>query len=65
MGIDVNVTGNYLPKGNYLLAVLSIVIMVLAAIVFVTALKRCYGLLRTKKRVVDSHGDLVLDLVED
>ncbi len=60
-----NITDNYLPKGNYLLAVLSVVIMALTAIVFVTALKRCYGLLRTKKRVVDGHGDLVLDLVED
>ncbi len=60
-----NVTNNYLPKGNYLLAVLSVVIMALTAVVFVAAVKRCYGLLRTKERVVDRHGDVVLDLAED
>ncbi len=60
-----NVTENYLPKGNYLLAVMSIVIMALTAIVLVAAIRRCHALLRTKKSVMDSHGDLVLDLVEE
>ena len=37
---------NYLPKGMYLLVVLSIVLMVLMAVVFVEAFKKWYQLLR-------------------
>ncbi len=44
---------------------MSIVIMALTAIVLVAAIRRCHALLRTKKSVMDSHGDLVLDLVEE
>ena len=36
-----NITVNYLPKGDYLLTVLSIIIMALVCIVFATAVKRC------------------------
>ncbi len=40
-----NITGNFLPKGLYLLVVLSIVLMVLMAIVFVEAFRKWYQLL--------------------
>ena len=35
-----NVTDNYLPKGMYLLVVLSIVLMVLMAVVFIEAFRK-------------------------
>ncbi len=39
-----NITANYLPKGLYLLAVLSVVLMILMAIVFVEAFMKWYKL---------------------
>jgi len=59
-----NVTANFLPKGLYLLVVLSILLMVLMAIVFVAAFKRWYNLLQIRERVKDRHGELVLETVE-
>ncbi|MBJ6725164.1 carbon starvation CstA family protein [Geomesophilobacter sediminis] len=59
-----NVTKNFLPKGLYLLVVLSIVLMVLMAIVFVAAFRRWYHLLKIEERVEDAYGDLVLETVE-
>ncbi len=60
-----NITTNYLPKGNYLLAVLSVIIMILVMIVFVAAVSRWYDLLQIRQPVVDRHGDLVLQEVEE
>lgn len=60
-----NITTNYLPKEKYLLASLSVIIMALMAIVFVTAFMRWYELLQIRQPVTDKFGDLVLDIVEE
>jgi carbon starvation protein len=60
-----NITQNYLPKGLTLLAVLSVVLMVLMAIVFISAFVKWYQLLRVKEPVSDQYGDLVLQVVEE
>jgi carbon starvation protein len=60
-----NITTNYLPKEKYLLAVLSVIIMALVAIVLVSAFIRWSELLRIQKPVTDLHGDLVLEVVEE
>jgi len=60
-----NITTNYLPKGNYLLAILSIIVMALVIIIFISAVKRCYDLLQIEQPVIDLHGDLVLEVVEE
>lgn len=57
-----NVTQNFLPKGLYLLASLSVILMILMTIVFVEAFRRWYALLRIGKTVFDSYGDQVLAL---
>ena len=58
-------TVNYLPKGKYLLAGFSIIIMSLMAIVFIAAFRRCHELLRAKNQIEDRYGDLVLEIIED
>ncbi len=60
-----NITTNYLPKEKYLLAVLSVVIMVLITIVLGSAFKRWYDLLQIQNPVKDRYGDLVLEVVEE
>ena len=60
-----NITQNYLPKGNYVLAVLSIIIMVLMIIVFIVTFKRWYELLNIKKGVIDKWGEKVRALITD
>ena len=60
-----NITKNYLPKGLILLAVLSVVLMILMAIVFIEAFRKWYELLRVKKTVPDQYGDAVLLVVEE
>jgi carbon starvation protein len=60
-----NITTNYLPKEKYLLAVLSVIIMALVAIVLVSAFIRWSELLRIQKPVTDLHGELVLEVVEE
>jgi carbon starvation protein len=60
-----NITLNYLPKQNYLLAVLSVIVMVLITIIFASAIKRCYDLLQIRIPVKDRYGDLVLEVVEE
>ncbi len=42
-----NVVNNFLPKGLYLLVVLSIVMMILMAVVFIEAFRKWYELLQT------------------
>jgi carbon starvation protein len=60
-----NITGNYLPRKNYLLAVLSAIVMVLITIIFISAVKRWYDLLQIRLPVKDRYGDLVLEVVEE
>ncbi len=60
-----NVFTNYLPKSNYLLAVLSLIIMVLMAAVFGGAFLKWMQLLRIAEPRPDSTGDLVLAVVEE
>jgi len=57
-----NITRNFLPKGFYLLASLSLILMVLMTIVFGEAFRRWYALLQIEKTVSDSYGDQVLAL---
>jgi carbon starvation protein len=60
-----NVAFNYLPKGKYLLTVLSIVIMVLMLMVLIGAFRRCLELLQVKTTVKDQYGKSVLAIVEE
>ena len=57
-----NITKNFLPKGLYLLASMSVILMVLMTIVFVEAFRRWYALLQIEKTVTDGYGDQVLVL---
>jgi carbon starvation protein len=60
-----NVVGNFLPKKLYLLATLSIIIMILMVIVFVGAFKRWAELLKIKTTVWDDSGEPVLEVVPE
>jgi len=60
-----NIVGNYLPKKNYLLVSFSVVLMVLMAIIFVSAFMKWYELLKVKEPVADQYGDSVLQVVEE
>ncbi|HTG82186.1 MAG TPA: carbon starvation protein A [Geobacteraceae bacterium] len=60
-----NITKNFLPKGLYLLVVLSIVLMVLMTIVFIAAFLRWFKLLQVKERVEDAYGESVIETVEE
>lgn len=60
-----NITDNYLPKGNYVLTVLSVIIMVLMVIVFVVTFKRWYELLNIETNVVDKWGEKVRVTIPD
>lgn len=54
-----NITAIYLPKKNYLLAVISIVIMVMMAIILIATFRRWVQLLRMKPCVTDKWGEKV------
>ncbi|MEI7428889.1 MAG: carbon starvation protein A [Betaproteobacteria bacterium] len=60
-----NITGNFLPKNLYLLASMSVILMVLMTIVFLAAFHRWYTLLKIEEKVTDKFGDKVLELVTD
>ena len=60
-----NVFTNYLPKGNYLLASMGSIIMVLMLIVFASAFRRWRELAAIKETVVDEHGEEVLAYAEE
>lgn len=60
-----NVFTNYLPKGNYLLATLGLVIMGLMLVVFASAFRRWSELLKVGKPVTDEYGDPVLALADE
>ncbi|WP_224981673.1 carbon starvation CstA family protein [Geomonas agri] len=57
-----NITRNFLPKGLYLLASLSVILMALMTVVFVSAFRRWQALLRIDEKLTDSNGDRVLAL---
>ena len=60
-----NIMYNYLPKNQYLLAILSIVIMMLMVVVFVGAFRKWFELLQVKTLVVDPYGQKVLQIVQE
>ncbi|MCE5313042.1 MAG: carbon starvation protein A [Nitrospiraceae bacterium] len=60
-----NVTTAYLPQGKTLLAVLSVIVMVLMAIVFVAAIRKWFELLQIKERVKDIWGETVIAPLAD
>ena len=60
-----NIMYNYLPKNQYLLAILSIVIMMLMVVVFVGAFRKWFELLQVKTLVVDPYGQRVLQIVQE
>ena len=60
-----NIVDNFLPKGKYLLVVLSITIMFLMSIVLVSAARRWVELLKIKTTIEDKFGDQVLATAEE
>jgi len=60
-----NIVDNFLPKGKYLLVVLSITIMFLMSIVLVSAARRWMELLKIETTVEDKFGDQVLATAEE
>jgi carbon starvation protein len=60
-----NIANNYLPKGLWLNVVLSVVLMILMALVFLEAFYKWYELTRIQVPVKDKYGDLVLADVEE
>lgn len=59
------VTGNYLPEGEYLLATLAVLAMALMLFVFAGAFKRWIQLIRSKATVVDEYGEKVKALAAE
>jgi len=60
-----NVTTNYLPKGDWLKVVLSVALMILMALVFIEAFRKWFQLLQIKQLVKDKYGEPVLAEVEE
>ncbi|MDQ1163207.1 carbon starvation protein [Chryseobacterium sp. SORGH_AS 447] len=60
----IQVTSIYIPKGQYLLASLAVVAMVLMLIVFIGAFRKWYQLLKINKAETDFYGEQVKELVE-
>jgi len=60
-----NITRNFMPKGLYLLAGMSVVLMVLMTVVFLAAFRRWYELTRLEASETDRYGDAVLVAVEE
>ncbi|QNL51779.1 carbon starvation protein A [Olivibacter sp. SDN3] len=60
----IQVTTMYLPEGEFLLAILAIVAMILMLIVFVGAFRKWYQLLKMNSQEVDFYGENVKELVE-
>jgi carbon starvation protein len=58
------VVNMYMPKGQYLLAFLACIAMVLMFIVFVNTFKRWYQLSKMKADKVDYYDDTVKEVVE-
>lgn len=60
-----NITDNFLPKKLYLLASMSVILMVLMTVVFIEAFRRWNTLLKIKKTVPDNYGDQVLEVLKE
>lgn len=60
----IQVTTIYIPKGQYLLASLAVIAMVLMLIVFIGAFRKWYELLKINKTETDFYGEQVKELVE-
>ncbi|WP_292008484.1 carbon starvation protein A [Chryseobacterium sp.] len=60
----IQVTDIYIPKGQYLLATLAVVAMVLMLIVFIGAFRKWYELLQIKTSETDFYGESVKELVD-
>ena len=58
------ITDSYLPHGQYLLATLAMVAMVLMLIVFFGAFRKWYQLLQMNRHEIDFYGESVKELVE-
>jgi len=58
------IADSYLPNGQYLLATLAMVAMVLMLIVFIGAFKKWYQLLQMNGQEIDFYGESVKELVE-
>ncbi len=56
---------NYIPKGNYFLASMAVLVMFLMAIVIMGAVRKWYTLLQIEKTVKDAYGDEVLQVVAE
>ncbi|MDR2860361.1 MAG: carbon starvation protein A [Elusimicrobiota bacterium] len=59
------VTTTYLPKGQYLLATLAIIVMVLMVIVFIGTFKKWIELSKIKTTVKDEFGEQVKELIAE
>jgi carbon starvation protein len=59
------IVNSYIPKRQYLLLALSVVVILLMASVFFRAFKRWAQLLKVKKTTVDKFGESVLEEVEE
>ncbi|WP_294304542.1 carbon starvation protein A [uncultured Chryseobacterium sp.] len=60
----IQVTSIYIPKGQYLLASLAVVAMLLMLVVFIGAFRKWYQLLKINKAETDFYGEQVKELVE-
>lgn len=60
----IQVTTIYIPKGQYLLATLAVIAMVLMLVVFIGAFRKWYELLKINKTETDFYGEQVKELVE-
>ena len=60
-----NVFTNYLPKGDYLLGILSVIIMALMIVVFFSAFRKWYQLLQIGETKTDGMGDRVLAVIDE
>ncbi|MDR3111118.1 MAG: carbon starvation protein A [Planctomycetaceae bacterium] len=61
----IQIFGTYIPKGEYVLAALGLLVMILMVIIFIGAFIRWKELLGIKGTVTDANGDEVLALVEE
>ncbi len=61
----IQITSIYIPKGQYLLATLAIVALVLMTFVFVGAFRKWAKLMRIKTTVTDQFGDQVKERIEE
>ena len=61
----IQVTGSYIPNGQYLLATLTIIAMALVLAVLVGAFRKWIYLINIKGTVIDAYGEEVKELVKE